>query len=348
MVMLNNQRVPAPLYPGRWDLAQRAALRMMWRSSPMWVGREPRAELHALSCFSQVSTRTAFSFRVVDFPGEEYKKRLPGKQYQYFQIPDGNNISWYPSLVKHFVSCFTCCDPPGFRPSSTQEDAMDFNLNCRRRLNCGAPWAFWWFQHVSACCSSKHVLCMSFPETKVNQALQVFRNIDPPIEGQEVGISEFGNGDICGNWWDRKTKKTPKSRTYSMTWISKQVILVIVFKFLAAARGLVQAGDCAVYLWATKGSNLVYKLGVGTRCGFCQISQQGFVNATFAVEKFVTVAHFLWAMTFCLKASAVISLFAALIQEGSQPRVSQVVQVVSENQNESTWNNQYRNILNDH
>lgn len=40
--------------------------------------------------------------------------------------------------------------------------------------------------------------------------LQVFRNIDPPIEGQE-------------------------------------------------------AGDCAVYLWATKGSNLVYKLGVGTR-----------------------------------------------------------------------------------
>ncbi|CAL1127837.1 unnamed protein product [Cladocopium goreaui] len=23
---------------------------------------------------------------------------------------------------------------------------MDFNLNCRRRLNCGAPWAFWWFQ----------------------------------------------------------------------------------------------------------------------------------------------------------------------------------------------------------
>ena len=44
-------------------------------------------------------------------------------------------------------------------------------------------------------------------ETKVNQALQVFRNIDPPIEGQEVGISEFGNGDICGNWWDRKTKK---------------------------------------------------------------------------------------------------------------------------------------------
>ena len=78
-----------------------------------------------------------------------------------------------------------------------------------------------------------------------------------------------------------------------MTWISKQVILVIVFKFLAAARGLVQAGDCAVYLWATKGSNLVYKLGVGTRCGFCHISQQGFVNATFAVEKFVTVAHFL-------------------------------------------------------
>ena len=163
MAMLNNQRVPAPLYPGRWDLAQRAALRMMWRSSPMWVGREPRAELHALSRFSQVSTRTAFSFRVVDFPGEEYKKRLPGKQYQYFQIPDGNNISWYPSLVKHFVSCFTCCDLPGFRPSSTQEDAMDFNLNCRRRLNCGAPWAFWWFQHVSACFSSKHVLWMSFP-----------------------------------------------------------------------------------------------------------------------------------------------------------------------------------------
>lgn len=28
---------------------------------------------------------------------------------------------------------------------------------------------------------------------------------------------------------------------------------------------LLQAGDCAVYLWATKGSNLVYKLGVGTR-----------------------------------------------------------------------------------
>jgi len=40
--------------------------------------------------------------------------------------------------------------------------------------------------------------------------LQVFRCVDPPIEGQE-------------------------------------------------------AGDCAVYLWATKGSNLVYKLGVGTR-----------------------------------------------------------------------------------
>ena len=45
-------------------------------------------------------------------------------------------------------------------------------------------------------------------ETKINQALQVFRNIDPPIEGQEVGTSEFGNGDICGNWWDRKTTKT--------------------------------------------------------------------------------------------------------------------------------------------
>ena len=26
-----------------------------------------------------------------------------------------------------------------------------------------------------------------------------------------------------------------------------------------------QVGDCAVYLWATKGSNLVYKLGLGTK-----------------------------------------------------------------------------------
>ena len=164
-------------------------------------------------------------------------------------------------------------------------------------------------------------------ETKVNQALQVFRNIDPPIEGQEVGTSGFGNGID-----DRKTKNTPKSRTYSMTWISKQVILVIVFKFLAVARGLGQAGDCAVYLWATKGSNLVYKLGVGTRCGFCQISQQGFVNATFAVEKFVNVAHFLNDDLF---ESIRCTLFATVIQEWSQSRVSQVVQVVFESQNES-------------
>ena len=49
--------------------------------------------------------------------------------------------------------------------------------------------------------------CWSNQQTKINQALQVFRNIDPPVEGQEVGTSEVGNGDICGHWWDRKTKK---------------------------------------------------------------------------------------------------------------------------------------------
>ena len=111
--------------------------------------------------------------------------------------------------------------------------------------------------------------------------------------GRRLEYPNSGMGTFVEIDGIERQKNTPKSRTYSMTWISKQVILVIVFKFLAAARGLVQAGDCAVYLWATKGSNLVYKLGVGTRCGFCQISQQGFVNATFAVEKFVTVAHFL-------------------------------------------------------
>ena len=44
-------------------------------------------------------------------------------------------------------------DPPGFRPSSTQEDAMDFNLNCRRRKGpgpLGRFGGFSMFQHVSA------------------------------------------------------------------------------------------------------------------------------------------------------------------------------------------------------
>ena len=42
--------------------------------------------------------------------------------------------------------------------------------------------------------------------------------------------------------------------------------------------GLWQAGDCAVYLWATKGSNLVYKLGVGTRCGGVRFPSWASVN----------------------------------------------------------------------
>ena len=65
--------------------------------------------------------------------------------YQHFiKFPDGKQKSFL----------------PGFRRSSTQEDAMDFNLNCRRRLprsllklaHCG--WPHWgvlrWFQHVRA------------------------------------------------------------------------------------------------------------------------------------------------------------------------------------------------------
>ena len=151
----------------------------------------------AASAKCQPELRSAFELLISQ--GKKIRKDCQGNNINISRFQMGTYIM-IPQLSEALRFLFHVKpDPPGFRPSSTQEDAMDFNLNCRRRLNCGAPWAFWWFQHVSAWCSSKHVLCMSFPETKVNQALQVFRNIDPPIEGQEVGISEFGNGDICGN-----------------------------------------------------------------------------------------------------------------------------------------------------
>ena len=161
MAMLNNQRVPAvpaPLYPGIPGPGSKSrSLRMTWRSSPMWVGREPRAELHALSRFSQVSTRTAFSFRVVDFPGEEYfRKDCQGNNInisRFQMIPDGNNISWYPSFVMHFFSCFT-----------SNLIRQVFAPLRRRRMpwastwtagdaNCGAPWDPLGVLVVSACFS---------------------------------------------------------------------------------------------------------------------------------------------------------------------------------------------------
>ena len=90
---------------------------------------------------------------------------------------------------------------------------------------------------LQAGCSESEVALAVLP------CSQIFRVVDPPLEGQEAGGSErFYLGD--------QTHVRLEARTCS-DWDACSVP--------------VQVGDCAVYLWATKGCNLVYKLAVGSK-----------------------------------------------------------------------------------